>query len=87
MGDLWLKAGTAILTVALVGLTLGAGLPAIFALGMRSLGLGRAVSPDGETYEGGATSLGRVLAVVFFGLALAAVVFGIVVIIWGKQIF
>lgn len=87
MGDLWFTAGTAILTVALVGLVLGAGLPGIFALGMRSLGRGRTISPDGEVYEGSVTTSGAVLAALFFGLAVVAVIFGIVVIIWGKQIF
>lgn len=69
--------------VVVVGLLFGAGLPALFALGMRSLAV---TGPDAS----GAlrtTSLGRVGAFLAFGVCIAIALFGIVVIVWGKQIF
>ena len=75
LGALW--------QVAVVGLLLGAGLPALFALGLRSLGVsgpdgGPAAPPD---------SLGRIGAFVCFALVIVAALFGIVVIVFGKQLF
>ncbi|WP_203567795.1 hypothetical protein [Aestuariimicrobium ganziense] len=87
MGELFLDAGRAIANVAIVGLVLGAGVPAIFALGMRALGIGRPVSADSTDFTGPATATGRALSLVFFATAVAAVLFGFVVIIWGKQLF
>lgn len=69
--------------VAWVGLLLGAGLPALFALGMRSLGI---TASDGVT-AAPTTPAGRVGAYVCFGLVAAAALFGIVVIVFGKQLF
>lgn len=77
----------ALATVFWVGLALGAGLPALYALGMRALGIGRTVSPDGQRYTGAPTRLGQTIALVCFGVTVAAVIFGIVVIIYGKQMF
>ena len=89
--DIVLKAFSALWQVLAVGLLLGAGLPALFSLGMRSLDTGRVpasagaapVSTDGTVASTG----GKVGAVLCFGLCILAVVFGIVVIIFGKQIF
>jgi hypothetical protein len=68
--------------VITVGLLLGAGLPALFALGLRFLGAsgpnGSAAPPD---------SLGRIGAFVCFGLVVVAALFVIVVIVFGKQLF
>ncbi|MEE2034507.1 hypothetical protein [Rhodococcus chondri] len=60
--------------VVLVGLLLGAGLPALFALGVRSLASGRGVDSATET---GPRPLGIAGAVVCFGIVLIAVVAGI----------
>jgi len=56
--------------VVLVGVLLGAGLPAVFALGMRSLAYG-------QTEDGRATLLGRVGAAVCFAVVVIAIVAGI----------
>ena len=85
--DILISALQAVWQVALVGLLLGAGLPALFAVGMRSLASGRAVSADGTTFDGPPTVTGRIGAAVCFGICIAAVAFGIVVIIFGDQLF
>ncbi|WOF22181.1 hypothetical protein N8K70_12415 [Microbacterium betulae] len=66
--------------VLVAGLLLGAGLPSLFALGVRLL----TVAP-----EPGARGLSpaRAGAWACFGLCLAAALLGIVVIVFGKQIF
>jgi hypothetical protein len=73
--------------VALVALILGAGLPALFALGLRSLASNRPLTADGAEFAGQPTAVGRAGAVICFGISVAAVAFGIVVIIFGKQVF
>ena len=73
--------------MAAVGIVLGAGLPALYALGMKSLTIGRATTPDGHLLQGRATPTGMALAGLCFAVVIAAVLFGIVVIIFGKQIF
>jgi hypothetical protein len=87
--DVLMQSLTAIWQVALGALVLGAGLPALFALGMRSL-YGReslVATAGGEPRLSRPTSLGRLGAVVCFGVVIAAVLFGIVVIVFGKYIF
>jgi hypothetical protein len=86
------KAFDALWQVLLVGLLLGAGLPALFALGLRSLNTGRTVTVGaggggslGETSK--PSPLGLAGAVVCFAILVAAVLFGIVVIIFGNTIF
>jgi hypothetical protein len=75
MSQLWLalQAGVQVLFAALL---LGAGLPAIFALGMRSLAYGA-----GGTAEVSVTAtphpVGKVLAVVCFSVVVVAIVLGI----------
>lgn len=67
--------------VLLYGLLLGAGLPAIFALGMRSLSWGTA---HGGTESGAAPvphPLGRVVAIVCFALVIAVALTGVAFII------
>jgi hypothetical protein len=86
--DILVKALDALWQVAVVALVLGAGLPALFALGIRSLNTGRtvvAVGPDGEVSK--ASPLGVAGASVCFTILIAAVLFGIVVIVYGKQLF
>ncbi len=85
--DILIKAFQALWQVALAGVILGAGLPALFALGMRSLAVRRPVSADGTTFTGSANPAGRAGALLCFGLCVLAVLFGIVVIVFGKQLF
>ncbi|GLJ60578.1 MULTISPECIES: hypothetical protein [Microbacterium] len=66
--------------VLVAGLLLGAGLPALFALGVRLL----ATAPEPGV---GGFSGARVGAWACFGLCIAAALFGIVVIVFGKQMF
>lgn len=81
------KALGALWQVVAVGLLLGAGLPALFALGIRSLNTGRVPVVDGPVLTSRPSRLGVTGAVVCFGILIAAVLFGIVVIIFGKQLF
>ena len=81
------KALGALWQVVAVGLLLGAGLPALFALGIRSLNTGRVPVADGPVLSSRPSRLGVTGAVVCFGILIAAVLFGIVVIIFGKQLF
>ena len=95
--DILVKAFDALWQVLLVGLLLGAGLPALFALGMRSLSTGRTVAVGagvGSSLRHGdgadtskPSALGLAGAVVCFSIVVLAVAFGIVVIIFGKQLF
>ncbi len=97
--DILTKALGALWQVLLVGILLGAGLPALFALGLRSLNTGRvhaatagAGGYDASDAESGRDSskpspAGLAGAIVCFTILIAAVVFGIIVIIFGNQIF
>ncbi|PFG35526.1 hypothetical protein ATL41_0210 [Flavimobilis soli] len=71
--------GISLVKVVAVGLLLGAGLPAIFAIGIRATAAVE-TGPDGVERM---TTSGRVRAVVCFGVVLAAVVAGIVWIVSG----
>jgi hypothetical protein len=73
--------------VVAVGLLLGAGLPALFALGVRSLENDRVLLADGAELSSRPSRAGKAGAVVCFGATALAVAFGIVVIIFGKQLF
>ena len=79
---------SALLEVLIAGIVLGAGLPALFALGVKSLNTGRVVvadGPDGEVSK--PSTAGSVGAGICFAVCVLAVLFGIVVLIWGKQLF
>jgi hypothetical protein len=70
--------------VLVIGLVLGAGLPTIFAVGVRSMAYG--AGGDAEIHATGTTGpaahpLGRVLAVIAFAVVLAAVALGITFIV------
>jgi hypothetical protein len=82
------KSLEALWQVVAVGLLLGAGLPALFALGVRALENDRVLVADraGE-FSSHASTGGKALAVLCFGVTALAVVFGIVVIIFGHQLF
>jgi hypothetical protein len=87
--EILVKAFAALWQVLLVGLLLGVGLPALYALGVRSLNSNRvlvSVGAAGEdvTKPSGAGGAG---AVVCFGVCVLAVLFGILVIVYGKQLF
>lgn len=74
--------------VLVVGLVLGAGLPALFALGMLSLSRGRVAGPDGRVATNApVSSLGKVGAFVCFGLVIITALFGIVVIVHADWAF
>ena len=70
--------------VLAVGLILGAGLPTLFALGIRSLAYG--AGGDAEVHESGVTGptphpIGTVLGWVLFAIVLLVVVLGITFIV------
>ncbi len=75
--------------ILVVGLVLGVGLPVLFAVGIKSLNSNRTVvmagGPDGEVTK--ASTPGAIAAIVCFAACILAVAFGIVVLIWGKQLF
>lgn len=87
MGEIFLKAFESLWQVLVAGLVLGAGLPALFALGIRVLGSGRTLATDGASYTTPPTGAGRAGSTVLFAICGAAVLFGIVVIVFGSQIF
>jgi hypothetical protein len=73
--------------VLLAGLILGAGLPAVFALGVKSLayGTGGVAEVDG----GAPHPVGKLLAGICFGIVLLGVALGITIIVssgFGKEV-
>lgn len=89
--DIVIKTINALWQVIAVGLLLGAGLPALFSLGMRALEHNRVPAPAGVTTSSAdgtvASTGGKIGAGICFGVTILAVLFGIVVIIFGKQLF
>ena len=85
--DIVLKAFQALWQVVAVGLLLGAGLPALYALGVRFLNSNRVLLADGSEVTSRASRGGLALAALCFSVTALAVVFGIIVIIFGKQLF
>ena len=76
--------------VLVVGLLLGAGLPALFALGIRALNTYRTViaavvASDREYSRPRPAAIAT--AGICFGLCVLAVLFGIAVILYGKRMF
>lgn len=61
--------------VLLVGVLLGAGLPIVFALGIRALSYGVGGAADIETHE--PRLIGKVLAGLCFAIVIAAVMAGV----------
>jgi hypothetical protein len=73
--------------VLLVGLVLGAGLPAVFALGIRALAYG--AGGDAETDHAPPHPVGRVLAALCFAVVIGGVVLGITMVVakgFGKEV-
>lgn len=69
--------------ILVVGLILGAGLPTLFATGIRALAYGQ--GGDAEVASGGTAAtahpIGRLVAVACFAIVIVAVVLGIVFIV------
>ncbi|MFT3889769.1 MAG: hypothetical protein QM713_16620 [Arachnia sp.] len=78
MNNLWLALEGA-WHVLLAGLILGAGLPTVFALGMRSLSYGTGKDADDPNHQ--THLIGKVGAVACFALVIGAVGLGIAVIV------
>lgn len=73
--------------VLAIGLVLGAGLPMVFALGVRSLAYG--VGGDAEDGNAPGNPIGKLGAVLCFGLVAVAIVLGITAIVasgFGKEL-
>lgn len=72
--------------IVVVGLLAGAGLPALFAVGLRALSLpgkgGQATTADSDRVVGG-NPLGIAAAVVCFAIVVVAVAWGIYLIVKG----
>ncbi len=78
---------SAIWKVLLASLLIGAGLPALFALGVRSMAYG--VGGDAEDSHASGHPVGKVLAILCFAIVLAAVATGITIIVaagFGKSV-
>jgi hypothetical protein len=72
--------------IVVVGLLAGAGLPALFAVGLRALSIGRTTQTAGTESEqpsAGVNPLGLVIAIVCFAIVVAAVGWGIYFIVHG----
>lgn len=90
MGEIFLKAFEALWQVLVAGVVLGAGLPAVFALGIKALGTGRTVAADGATYTTPPTTAGRVGSTVLFAICVLAILFGVFLVVasgFGIKIF
>ncbi|MGI3782657.1 MAG: hypothetical protein ACRYG2_17990 [Janthinobacterium lividum] len=90
MGEIFLKAFEALWQVLVAGIILGAGLPAVFALGIKALGTGRTLAADGTTYDEPPTGAGRAGSTVLFAICVAAILLGIFAVVasgFGIKIF
>lgn len=90
MGEIFLKAFEALWQVLVAGIILGAGLPAVFALGIKALGSGRTLAADGAAYTTPPTGAGRAGSTVLFAICVAAILFGIFLVVatgFGLKIF
>ncbi|QCQ92298.1 hypothetical protein [Rhodococcus sp. SGAir0479] len=71
------KTADALWQVVLVGLLFGAGLPAVFALGLKSLAAGTGSGADGSP-----STAGKIGAVACFAVVLIAIAAGILMLMW-----
>ena len=69
--------------IVVVGLICGAGLPAVFAGGLKALSLGSTGAQDGTAAVAARNPVGVVLAAVCFAIVLAAIGWGIYLIVDG----
>lgn len=75
------------LKVLMAGLLLGAGLPAVFALGIRALAFG--VGGDAEVDHAPPHPVGKLLAALCFAVVVAGVALGIAIVVasgFGKEV-
>ena len=64
--------------IVVFGLLLGAGLPALFAVGLRALSIGQTqTAAEGGTAQASSSLTGRVIAALCFAVILAAIGWGI----------
>ncbi len=73
--------------VLVAGMILGAGLPSLFAIGIRSLAYGE--GGDAELSHAKGNLIGKVMAGIMFALVLAAIALGILTIVaagFGKSV-
>ena len=70
---------TAVWQVALVSLVIGAGLPALFALGIKSMAYG--VGGDAEISRESGHPVGKIVGYMIFALVLAFILVGIAIIV------
>lgn len=70
---------TAIGQVALVGVIVGAGLPALFSVGIRALAYG--AGGDAETSHEAGHPIGTVIAYICFALVVACIGLGIAIVV------
>lgn len=68
-----------------VGLVLGAGLPLMFALGVRSMAGRTVTDEDGTVTVEGGSGFGKILAAICFLVCVYGVVAGFMVIVGGGQ--
>ncbi len=88
--DILIAALRALAQVLVVGIILGAGLPALFALGIRALNTNRTVIAavvGSEREYSRPRPAAIATAGICFGLCVIAVLFGIAVILYGKRMF
>lgn len=70
---------TAVWQVALVSVVIGAGLPALFALGIKSMAYG--VGGDAEISHESGHPVGKIVGYLIFALVLAFILMGIAIIV------
>ena len=68
---------TALWKIVVVGLLAGAGLPALFAVGLRALSPAQAEARSGQGQSGRSTPVGLAVAGICFAVVLAAIGWGI----------
>ena len=88
--DILIAALRALAQVLVVGIILGAGLPALFALGIRAINTNRTVIAavvGSEREYSRPRPAAIATAGLCFGLCVIAVLFGIAVILYGKRMF
>jgi len=88
--DILAAALQALWQVVVVGILLGVGLPALFALGIRALNTNRTVvvavtAPNRDNSRPSPAAIA--IASICFGVCILAVLFGIAVILYGKRMF
>ena len=81
MGHTIALASDALWRIALAGVIFGAGLPALFAVGVRALAYSQGAGPVGDGPRPAVRPVGRVVAYACFAVVVAAVALGILFIV------